>query len=469
MIHRFMQEFMTYAPTPKTRLRVPLSRFFRGLMLHLTLPGFFTLVFFLHCFSANSLPLRHHIIIAIDKAGCDSWIGNEEVGREVQRLLLKQTFTEQAGREHLHLYEEGDYVSFVGFRLNQLQTDMSVFAMPMSGGEGPLAWQPLSKTELSSLLDTGWSTMVLRSYNPGNDGFSLVSVAKAYALCAVPSIEGRYTGRTFLVMVTDHHYNGNDFYDEIKSFNQLQQYYRVRRPLTEDSIFAKCYNVEQNYYIRYISHKEIAKNKYVEFYEYVPLQQNFSMQSTLRYPTHLRAVRKRDGSFEVKMDLQWLENSNYLFYRLEAFPNTSDQIIYDSPNNASVVESLPQTLTFTLPDSTTRHIQLRCWLVLNDGFYGGTMLSADEDSPRELGRDGLNVLIPIEYDANATIYGSTTAAKIGWDLLPWIDDQYAAAHVWEYYILPLIIIALLAFIGYRLARQEYYKPKAREFRIGKEE
>lgn len=420
---------------------------------------------YIYAESISEDSLRHHIIIAIDKAGCDEWIGNDEVGREVEHLVLEQPFEGQTERKHL--YQKGDYVSFVGFRLNQLQNDMSVFAMPMSDEKGVLAWKDYTKTRLKIMLSVDWNRTVLQSYNPGKDGYSLISIAKAYALRAVPSKSGHYVGRTFLVMVTDHHYNGNDFYDEIKNFNLLQQEKKVKHPLTEDSIFAKCYDVEQKYYIRYISHKEIGKKKYVEFYEYVPLQQNFSLQSAVSFPTHLRAVRKRNGKFEVNLPFQWMDNENYLFHHLEAFPNTIGQNIYDSPSDTKIISDLPRTITITLPDTSANHIQLRCWLVLNDGFYGGTMLSANRESPRELGRDGLNVLVPIEYDADATIYGSTIAGKIGWMLLPWIEDQYDAAHIWEFYILPVIMLILLAYAAYRLARPEYYTPKAREFTIGK--
>lgn len=415
---------------------------------------------------ANSTPLRHHIIIAIDRSGCDKWTGNAEFGQEVQRLLLRQSFSEDSeDNDRTHLFEEGDYISFVGFRINHDQTDMNVFAMPLLYETNNFSWLSLSKENLRSTLGKNWNSTVLQSYNPGDNGFSLVSVSKAYALRAVPSYEGKYADRTFLIMITDHHYNGNDFYDEIRNFIKVQKEKKIAYPLNVDSIFAKSYNVEQNYYIRYISHKEVDEEKYVEFYEYVPLPLFFSIQSVIRYPTNLRAVRNRDGSFEVKLPIQWIENKGYHLLRLEAFPNETDQIMYSTPNNAIVTTELPDNLRFILHDNKAKYIQIRGWLILNDGFYNGTLLSADSNNPRQTIRDGLNVLITIDYDADATIWGSKKLAKFGWFLLPLVDDQYRAAHIWEYYILPLMVLLLLAYLGYRLARTEYYTPKASEFII----
>ena len=172
--------------------------------------------------------LRHHIIIAVDKAGCDGWLGNAEVGQYVNYLIHSKLADETAKR---HYFEPGDYVSVVGFRINSNQRDMSVFAMPLRAGGGFMAYQQYNNNQLNSLLSEEWRETVLQSYNTGGSAFSLVSVAKEYALSALKS-DGQKVGRTFLVMITDRHYNGNNFYDEMKAFEEHQAYYGAGELLT---------------------------------------------------------------------------------------------------------------------------------------------------------------------------------------------------------------------------------------------
>ena len=132
----------------------------------------------------NKEPLRHHIIIAVDKAGCDGWIGNAEVGQYVNYLIHSKLSDEKAHRRY---FEPGDYVSVVGFRINSNQRDMSVYAMPLRAGGGYLAYQQYNNYQLNSLLSGEWKGTVLQSYNTGESAFSLVSVAKEYALSALKS------------------------------------------------------------------------------------------------------------------------------------------------------------------------------------------------------------------------------------------------------------------------------------------
>lgn len=410
--------------------------------------------------------LRHHIIIAVDKAGCDGWLGNAEVGQYVNYLIHSKLADETAKR---HYFEPGDYVSVVGFRINSNQRDMSVFAMPLRAGGGFMAYQQYNNNQLNSLLSEEWRETVLQSYNTGGSAFSLVSVAKEYALSALKS-DGQKVGRTFLVMITDRHYNGNNFYDEMKAFEEHQAYYGAGELLTPQKIFKRCYEVQQYYFCRYINTgfiwagNEFSPKGYVELYEYLPLQRNFSLSSAINYPTHLKAKRKRNGNFSVEIPLSWCGGKHYTFTHLDAFPNFGDKPVFKTPSGAIAVDELTEKVeTIDVPaDKSAKSIQLRAWLGLYDGFYNATLMSPEMECPIESGREGLNALIPIEYEEDATILGVSIPGFL-WP--PFVDNQYTVVIIWKIFLW-VLFIGWLIWMAYKIARPEHYKPKANEFTIG---
>ena len=433
----------------------------------------FVFLFFCSYLQAESIsekPLRHHIIIAIDKAGCDGWIGNAEVGRYVNYLIHSKLSSEE--KSVRSYYEPGDYISVVGFRINSDQKDMSVFSMPLKSGKGTMSYMLYDENQLERMLLKEWPKIALQTYNQGKSSFSLVSVAKEYALSALKS-EGQQVGRTFLVMITDRHYNGNNFYDEMKAFEEHQKHYGAEKLLTPQKIFKHCYEVQQYYFCNYISTGSIwagnsfSPKGYVELYEYLPLQRNFTLSAAINYPTHLKAKRNRDGNYSVELPLSWSGGNHYTFNHLEAFPNYGEKVLYETPQDAIKLDELTvEVRTINVPgDKTAKSIQLRVWLGLIDGFYNATLMSPDIESPIESGRQGLNTIVPIEYEEDATILGVPIPGVL-WP--PFVEDQYTAVLVWKI-ILWILFIGWLIWMGYRLARPEYYKPRADEFTIGYKE
>lgn len=424
-------------------------------------------------YAQPSEPLRHHIIIALDKAGCEEWIGSNEVGEGIYRLLNEdlhnlQNVKPKTGESPRSLFNSGDYLSIVGFKINEVQRDMSLYALPMKSGNSDMAYYEVTLDQLCEITTETWSKIARQDNNIGTQPYSLVSVAKAYALSALQS-NGQQVGRTFAILVSDKHYNGNNFYNEIQAFYLKQKERGQNTILSPQKILEQCYKVEQNYVIKYIStvdvwHGNVHSPKgYIELYEYVPLQQNFTLTSAINFPTHLKAVRQR-GGYKIEMPLTWTNNDVYRFQKLDVFPTLSNNATYQTPSEALTVTHLTDTMvTFTLPsDKSVRNIQLRAWLNLHDGFYNATLMSPNEESPIELGRNGLNTLVPIEYEEDATIFFMKMP---DWLWLPFIGNQYTAANVWKYYI-PFLLLILLVL---RIARPQYYKAKAENFTVETEE
>lgn len=405
--------------------------------------------------------LRHHVILAIDKAGCDGWIGNKEVALKVRNVLLD--FKHADYQIYRPLFQTSDYVSILGFAVDASQHDMNMYATPLKTGSEPVRYTNPDEQSLDRLLTRSWSEIALQKFNPGNSPFSLVSVAKPYALIALknPSVD---VNRTFLVLITDHHYNGNDFYDEIVSLVQKQRALNVYSDIDVNRVFQKCYAVEQEYYIRHLKTDTIWANRryapqgYVEVYEYLPLQQYFSLGAVINYPTKLVAERRRGGIYEVELPLTWRNNLHFELKRLDAFGVTENTPSFQTPEDAVRLDSLGRTVFRIDRDKNITSIRMRAWVKLLDGVYQATVLSPSQAAPVYLGRDGLNVDIPVIYEKDATVYGLPL-----WDIfwLPGIGSQFTMAKIWEI-ILPA---GLLIYLIYYMATHRTYRPKVKNFSL----
>ncbi len=404
--------------------------------------------------AAQETYLRHHVIVAIDKAGCNTWIREGYVANAVCELLYNYP-TDSSLYYRKSLITDGDYLSFVGFTIKPYERDMSTYML--SRGTNPLVYQ---NHKNRTYIKRNWENIVGDPVG-GNNNFSLVSVAKPYALMALND-RSKTVNRTFVILITDHRYNGGDFYEEIKAF-QIQS----GGQLTYESIYKKCYEVEQNYFIRYIKSTQLSigygKTGYVELYEYVPLQQHFSLSLIIDHNPTIKAKRSRDGSYEASVNLNQMNNAQYKIERIEIFPTNNDTSTYSTPQELTtiILESteIDTTLTYFLHDKTAKKFEMRAWVRLNDNVYNATVLTPLEQSPKEYGRNGLNILIPIEYEKERLIYNLITLKTWMWP--SFIESQDGAILFWEI-ILPILVI-LFFILNIRFAPT--YHPGKGDFKL----
>lgn len=421
-------------------------------------------LFLLNSFPLNAEedePLRHHVILAVDKAGCDGWIGSREVSGTLRDILL--SFKDVDYQVYRPIFRTSDYLSVLGFAIDASQQDMSMYATPLNFGDALIRYETPNELQLSVLLASKWSRLALQKINPGNAPFSLVSVAKPYALLALKDSLVD-VNRTFLVLITDHHYNGNDFYDEIVSLIQRQQELKVNSNIDVNRVFQKCYAVEQEYYIRHIKTDTIWANRryapqgYVEVYEYLPLQRYFSLGAVINYPTKLVAKRCRGGVYEIELPLTWRNNPHFALKRLDVFGVTENTPSFQTPDNALRLDSLSHVVFRINREEMVSGIRMRAWVKLIDGVYNATVLTPSLSAPTFFGRNGLNVDIPVEYEDDATVYG-IPLLDLFW--IPGVESQYLMAKIWEI-ILPA---SLLIYLIYYMATHRTYRPKVKDFTL----
>lgn len=370
--------------------------------------------------------IRSHTIISVDCAGCP-WARSAATRDSVR------AFIEEKG-----IYGENDMCSLVGFRAHS--RDMESFAIDTCSY--------LKKVDANTLW-YNWSSALAGVSNDGGNGYSLVSVAKPYSLKALKTSEN-YTNRTFLVMVTDRRYNGGDFYAEVIEFlrSVYGAYFPVERVRAMDSLFKVCYDVEKEYYIKYLETRTLGINRYLEFYEFIPLQETFSLPSIWDYRNTIIAKRRKGHKFEVALDIMPRNNARYVVKKVELklsdgqHAETREWQVADTVIYRAVVDN---------GKDRPGYLEMKVWVNLIDGCYNATVLSPVESAPDYLGREGLNLTIPIQYEEPAKIVFFIPMPDFLWWFFP--DDQYKAAIVMNAIIVMLLFVILLIYIKVR----QYYK------------
>lgn len=412
----------------------------------------------------------HHVIIALDNAGTSSWITNEEVGYSVKKAL-DSTYPSIGITKPL--LQKGDYISIVKFDARTTADAVDKYYVKNALGNVP----PMSKSDDINALHNAsfprlWNTIKL---GQSGNNFSILSVAKPYILQGTSALvsssvqERTKVSRTFLIMVTDHHYNGNDFYDEINCWTQFTLgNNKVGCRILADSLSAFCRKVEQDYYIRYVATDtlhSLGGRKYVEIYEYQPLQQHFTLPSVVSFPAKLKAKRVIGGKYKIYCPISYQNEQHFSIDKLEI------DLLDENGEKVELIEKevlidlqQEREVNFEFDDSykkTIKSVRIRGWVRINDGFYGFTQLVPYENAPTFLGNKGLTVNVEVEFEEDGKLFGLLRMPDFLW----WFyhSDQAMGALMMSFTILLLTIIGLVAFLGKAL----HYHPKESQMQLRK--
>lgn len=400
--------------------------------------------------------VRVHTIVALDKAGCSNILNRRDAWETVNRLLFEQAPIEG----NRQLCAEGDLLSIIGFCTDAAQKDMTTYQFPLYGNNCVYIENTESQAEDMMQWSDWWRYATYSNPSCGHSGlFSLVSVAKPYALNELKKdepVDVKYlTNRTFLLLVTDHHYNGNDFYDEVHTLANAQRENGMYNVVDENKILPLCYAVEQEYFIKYIETYNIASRGYVELYEFMPLQTYLNLNSVVDFPQTITAKRLKGRKYQIGVDFYHNGNKHYDIRKLEVALDGNEPKIYENVDSVSfehVVHSRKR------PES----LNVRAWLRLNDGVYNTTVLTPSKDAPDHLGKNGLNVSVRIKYEEKAKIFGIPMIDLV-WP--SWIEDQYTAAIVVQTVLLVLLPFFILFLVWLFYRKYKYYTPEKEEISL----
>lgn len=293
-------------------------------------------------------------------------------------------------------------------------------------------------------------------YQYHGNHYSVVTIAKPYSLLKFRDIASdKLIEKTYLILVTDYKYNGNDdFYGELKHVPRISKD-------TKESIMNTIKDVQQNYFYKFIAEENISRyprSGYISLFEVIPLQQYFSIESVLDFPHKITATRTKDG-YKATFKINQLENPNYRFISSEAFlPVEGHDEIRSVKLNQDVIFDIPERLVEELGEDNIS-INFRTWVQLIDNVYNHTILSPDGDKLQ--GADGLNRSIKIELEKNAEILGFIPLTDGLYNISFWTNNQNVAAATWGV-IFILILLGIMIFIIWRSTQ---YRSKNNDVKI----
>lgn len=293
-------------------------------------------------------------------------------------------------------------------------------------------------------------------YQYHGNHYSVVTIAKPYSLLKFRDIASdKLIEKTYLILVTDYKYNGNDdFYGELKHVPRISKD-------TKESIMNTIKDVQQNYFYKFIAEENISRyprSGYISLFEVIPLQQYFSIESVLDFPHKIIATRTKDG-YKATFKINQLENPNYRFISSEAFLSVEGHNEIRSVKlNQDVIFDIPERLVEELGEDNIS-INFRTWVQLIDNVYNHTILSPDGDKLQ--GADGLNRSIKIELEKDAEILGFIPLTDGLYNISFWTNNQNVAAATWGV-IFILILLGIMIFIIWRSTQ---YRSKNNDVKI----
>jgi len=367
---------------------------------------------------------KNHVIIALDarsdiNINPSNWNYNTNViGDNLSKLL------------HANGIEDG-IVSTLTYSMDSRENDLSKYTHKIAVAEDFTLedinnyWEKLSETR-----DEGVR-------------FSLLSLAKPYCLKAVKvdsdDNSAKLTYRTYLILITDLKYNGNDdFHDELRHKPGMSQ-------SMLNKILGEVKVVQQNYFYDFISQIQLNRG-YMMLFECIPQQKYFALESVAEYPHNIIAKRTKDG-YSLEFGFISYNNPNYNLLKSEVL--VGNEIV--TVNGYNKVKALIPSNVWQKSD--TIHANIKSWVRLIDGIYNRTILSPDGAELQ--GKDGLNKIIVVQREPHAKILWIVPLPDFLFNMSFWTSDQAIAAGVWSVFIL----FALVAFIIYLIGKTMKYDPK----------
>ena len=301
------------------------------------------------------------------------------------------------------------------------------------------------KNSYVGLLET------LHSQIPYGTFYSITSFAKPYSLMALKGKQN--TNRTFMVIITDGVYNGNDDYYGEASY--------VKNRFTEEGnnqFKREIKSVQTNYFCQFIEQQPV-NGGYVQLYEFIPLQQYFALESVLSFPHDIVAERKK-GEYQIKFPIVGIQNDDYKIERLVVTVSSgSGDVVFKeevTPDKELII-NIPNDKIYGIVSSA--NIEVKAWVKLCDGIYNNTILHPEGSKLQ--GAEGLYRRINIKLEEDAKILGVLPLPNFLFYLSFWTSSQTTAANSWAW----ILIFIAIASVVYIIYKSNIYKPDTKEIKI----
>ena len=456
----------------------------------------FILIFLLggmRLFAQTGEEITNHIIIAIDERVSNWNPGDAQIRDKVELYLFKPiTITHYSNSRSFYnrrvekidtlyggqpLFKEGDHLSIVTFSLGQMDKTIDAFSAISSYRGTQYKFVPFSE-EVKKTIHDQWSNLAKRR-DLHEERHSIFSIAIPQVLAQCKRAEDEHlTNRTFVIVITDRSYSDKNYFDDIRDFTDQQFHQTGGHAIKKSDIVGISQIVSKDYFINWINQDEEKyqfrengshkRTKNVDLYELEPLQEHLRMPAVVRYPQQIIAKRGKGGKYSLDFTILPEDSERFNVLRLEASLNGTNKrgeklsanLVSYSAQSADApfpgIGSKDGPLNYVLGKKKSfDHIEMRVWANLKDGLYNATVLTPSQDAAPYLGKNGLNVNIPIVYEPKAkTAFGLLPL----WDIFCFTGNQGLDATLVNLLIIALLIAALF----YWIYRTRYYEPTVDE-------
>lgn len=385
---------------------------------------------------------KNHVIIAVDN-----------VVPHYKHVLLNKDFMllkidDILVRNGKNLLSPGDYVSVVTFGLGDKNYNYSRFVLPVTLNDRPLVW-----TEFTSFdeIFSDWGSQVLNKSGDRILGapYSMLSGAKPFIMSYVNSNDPAKTAeRTFILLITDDHYNGND--DFRKEFAK----YHNNGGCAPAEPFEQCVNLYHSFYKdRELVRREIAFG-YEDSYKLILLEiipaTIPSINGILDIPASLN-VQRVPGGYEIIFQAKSVDDF-YQFRNLKVTVTLlkGTPLVKEADSEGNVSLRIP----YGAVDPNDIRVDLDGEVLQKDGMYDGMVISPlNPNTPR------MHASRSISVTDDGKIFGMRMPDAMWW----WSrGDIRQAAFIWEVIIVLLVIFLTVAAVG-------WYNKKSTVYTLGNDE
>ena len=344
--------------------------------------------------------------------------------------------------------------SSISYAMEKILSDNKVKANYVSGviygiREGEQKPDDFSRLIVNPQEMTNNYTNILQTLHsnlPYGTYYSITSFAKPYSLMALK--EKQSTNVTYMVLITDGMYNGNDDYYGEATYVKKDFSSEGRAQFQKDIA-----SVQTNYFCRFIDQCSISGG-HLQLYEFIPLQQYFALESVLEFPHEIIAKRAKEG-YSVNFSVKEVANKDYEIKRVVMYLSVGNEIkLTQELNIDQEVE-----INVSKEDIGQAKIGIKAWVKLNDGIYNNTVLHPEGSKLQ--GADGLTRESIIMKEGTATILGLVPLPDFLFKISFWTSSQSGAANTWGW----ILIFIILAIVVFAIYKSNIYKPNPNEIKI----
>ncbi len=424
------------APKTLRRCSGTIARFILAVML-----GLFTMEAFADSIAVGKKP-QNHVIIAVDN-----------VVPHYEHILLNKKYMlsnidDILRRNGNSLLSPGDFVSVVTFGLGDRNYNYNRFVLPATLNEQPLVWNVFTSFD-EIFPDWGSQVKNISDDRILGQPYSMLSGAKPFIMNYMNSNDPAKTAeRTFILLITDDHYNGNDDYR--KEFAK----YHGNGGCAPAEPFEHCVNLYHSLFKdREIVRKEIS-HQYEDSYKLILLEiipsTIPSLNGILDIPASLN-VQRVPGGYGINFQAKSVDDF-YQFRNLKVTvtPHKGKPLVKEADSEGNVSLKIP----YGTVDPNDIKVDLDGEVLQKDGMYNGMVISPlNPNTPR------MHASRSISVNDDGKIFGLRMPDAMWW----WSHgDIRQAAFIWEVIIVLLVIFLTVAAVG-------WYNKKSTVYTLGNDE